>query len=124
MSEAVKESPATVYVIKAAHPMTTLLLPKRTHNPVKECLDWLNLVTTVKGLGFRAEHRKGSTITFRGSIQTAATRYGKCSWIVNCHRPRPSPDMRPILLPSTGRRLNARYGWQRDNAQTIDSLIS
>lgn len=118
-----KQTPA-LYQIRpgsTAYRAATALFPDPNDNPAKKCLDWLDFVTAMTEFGFRVEHRGGSAFTFKGNIKLAATPSDTCFRSINFHRPHPSTEMSPILLQGMGRRLNRRYGWQRENFQTSDS---
>lgn len=78
-------------------------------------MDWLDFVSTMKALGFTAEHRGGSSFTFKGAIRLPHDPSNLHKRSIGVHMPHPSTEMGPILLQSLGRRCNRRFGWQRGN---------
>ena len=79
---------------------------------------WLDLASTMHTLGFAAEHRGGSTFTFKGAIRLPNDPLAPQKRSISVHMPHPSPETSPISLQSLGRRCNRRFGWVRANFAT------
>ena len=78
-------------------------------------VEWLDFVSTMRTLGFAAEHRGGSAFTFKGAIRLPSDPLTLQKRSISVHMPHPSTEMSPILLQSIGRRCDRRFGWQRAN---------
>ena len=103
-----------------AYRLASLLFPDGDDDPNKGGADWVEFVTAMTEYGFRAEPRGGSVFTFKGMVKVAETPAETCLRSINFHRPHPSTELSPITLRGMGRRLNRRFGWQRENFQTTD----
>lgn len=95
----------------------SLMFPDRSKGIEEgaKMVEWLDFVSTMKALGFEAEHRGGSAFTFKGAIRLPSDPLTLQKRSISAHMPHPSTEMSPILLQSLGRRCNRRFGWQRAN---------
>ncbi|KAM0798500.1 hypothetical protein BDR22DRAFT_375830 [Usnea florida] len=115
-----EETPPVLYKVKlgsTAQKVVSLMFPDRNEDIAKEksSVDWTDVVVAMTVFGFRAEHRGGSAVTFRGEIMVPNANLTPEERSFNIHRPHPDSIMGPITLQSLGRRCNRRFGWQRGN---------
>ncbi|KAF6227588.1 hypothetical protein HO173_012117 [Letharia columbiana] len=123
---AVEETPPVLYKLKpasTAEKVVRLMFPDPNEDMTKEksSADWIHFVAAMTTLGFRAEHRGGSTFEFRGEIMLPDTTLAPQKRSFTVHRPHPDTEMGPIIFQSLGRRCNRRFGWQRANFATDES---
>lgn len=97
--------------------VVSLMFPDRSKGieDGAKMVEWLDFVSTMKTLGFGAEHRGGSAFTFKGAIRLPSDPLTLQKRSISAHMPHPSTEMSPTLLQSLGRRCNRRFGWQRAN---------
>lgn len=119
LKEAEKPPPILYTLERGSKQFQTIssMLPDRSKSieEAGKTMDWLDFVSTMKTLGFAAEHRGGSAFTFKGAIRLPSDPKTLQKRSFTVHRPHPDTEMGPILLQSLGRRCNRRFGWQREN---------
>ena len=128
IKDKVEETPPVLYKVKlgsTAQKVVSLMFPDRNEDISKEksSVDWTDIVVVMTVFGFRAEHRGGSAVTFRGEIMVPNATLTPEERSFNIHRPHPDSTMGPISLQSLGRRCNRRFGWQRGNF-AIDEKVA
>ena len=122
------ETPPVLYKMKlgsTAQKVISLMFPGPNEDISKEksSVDWTDVVAAMTVFGFRAEHRGGSAVTFRGEIMVPNATLTPEERSFNIHRPHPDSTMGPILLQSLGRRCNRRFGWQRGNFAIDEKVV-
>ena len=103
----------------------SLMFPDRS-NGIEgggKTVDWLEFISTMNALGFRAEHRGGSAFAFKGAIKLPYDPSTLHKRSICVHMPHPSTEMGPILLQSLGRRCNRRFGWQRESFAIDEKVV-
>lgn len=115
-----KKPPPVLYTFKqnsVPFQVISLMFPDRSKGieDGAKMVEWLDFVSTMKTLGFGAEHRGGSAFTFKGAIRLPSDPLTLQKRSISAHMPHPSTEMSPTLLQSLGRRCNRRFGWQRAN---------
>lgn len=115
-----EKPPPVLYTFKqnsVPFQVISLIFPDRSKGIEEgaKIVEWLDFVSTMKALGFGAEHRGGSAFTFKGAIRLPSDPLTLQKRSISAHMPHPSTEMSPILLQSLGRRCNRRFGWQRAN---------
>ena len=123
-----EETPPVLYKVKlgsTAQKVVSLLFPDRNEDNSKEksSVDWMDVVAAMTVFGFRAEHRGGSAVTFRGEIMVPNATLTPEERSFNVHRPHPDTTMGPISLQSLGKRCNRRFGWQRGNFVIDEKVV-
>lgn len=118
-TETVEKPPPILCHFKKLNEFQTIssIFPDRSKSIEEggKTMEWLDFVSTMKTLGFNAEHRGGSAFTFKGAIRLPSDPSNPQKRSIGVHRPHPDTDMGPILLQSLGRRCSRRFGWQRGN---------
>ena len=79
------------------------------------CVDWLDFVTTMKDLGFGAEHGGGSAFIFKGTINLPQGMSNQQKRSIVIHRPHPDTEMGPGMLRGIAKRLSRRFGWEQSH---------
>ena len=123
-----EKSPPILYTLEResiTFQVISLMFPDRS-NGIEgggKTIDWLEFVSTMNALGFRAEHRGGSAFTFKGAIKLPHDPSTLHKRSISVHMPHPSTEMGPILLQSLGSRCNRRFGWQRANFAIDEKIV-
>ena len=120
--------PPVLYHLKqgsTAFQVVSLMFPDR-NNSIEEggkTVEWIDFVSTMKQLGFAAEHRGGSAFALTGAVRLPGDPLVSQKRSISIHMPHPSTEMGPILLQSLGRRCNRRFGWQRANFAAEENRV-
>lgn len=128
VDEGAEKLPPVLYTLKRnsiAFQVVSLMFPDRSKGIEEggKMVDWLDFVSTMDTLGFKAEHGGGSAFTFKGAIRLPGDPSTLQKRSIGAHMPHPITQMGPILLQSLGRRCNRRFGWQRANFASDESDI-
>ncbi|CAG8975639.1 hypothetical protein HYALB_00008398 [Hymenoscyphus albidus] len=74
------------------------------HQESKKSIDWDTFVNSMSDLGFLAQHKGGSAVTFEHEG------VGKIIF----HRPHPASVLNHVMLVAMGKRLGKWFGWRRE----------
>jgi hypothetical protein len=96
---------ATAIVVSKRTLSTLRSMFPNTAEDRKGGVDWDNFVQSMENAGCTARNGGGSIVSFEQENGLGRIIF---------HRPHPEPKIDPIILQSMGRRLNRRFGWNRE----------